>query len=691
MAATDLAALRGRLQEFRIGTDIGLAIGVVCIITILIVPLPPFLLDTGLSLSFTASILVLMVSLFIRRPIDFTSFPTVLLLTTLLRLSLDIAATREILSHGSEGPDAAGHVIAAFGGFLMGGDLLIGLIVFAILIVVNFIVITKGSTRVAEVAARFTLDGIPGKQMAIDAELNSGAISEVVARRKRAELEQESGFYGAMDGAAKFVRGDAIAALIITSINIVGGFAIGVVQRGMSVHDAASAFTTLSIGEGLVSQIPALLVSVAAGIVVTKGSAEGTADAALVAQLSRSHKPLAIASAGAFVLAILPGLPFIPFVTLSGLAGWGSYYRWRNPPRLEQEEAAPAPVESAEPPITEALKIDQIRLELGYALLVLAGGDTPRLTEQIKALRRAIAAEMGFILPPVRIQDNMQLAATTYSLRIKEIEAASGELQPTRLLAMSPSGALPDVPGDPTTEPAFGMPAVWIDQADREQALARGCTVVDPASVLTTHLTEVVKENMAELLSFAETQKLLDDLPREQQRLVTDLIPTHFTVGGVQRVLQALLAERVSIRDLPTILEGIHEACSMQLRAVPAIAAHVRTRLARQLTDAHTGSRGYVPLVVIGPEWETELNEALVGPAEARQLSLPSNRLSELTRRINQVFESASVDGEAPVLLTSAHLRAHVRAILERIRPSTPVLAQTEIFPRARIRTVGAI
>ena len=691
MAATDLTALRGRLQEFRIGTDIGLAVGVVCIITILIVPLPPFLLDSGLSLSFTASILVLMVSLFIRRPIDFTSFPTVLLLTTLLRLSLDIAATREILSHGSEGPDAAGHVIAAFGGFLMGGDLLIGLIVFAILIVVNFIVITKGSTRVAEVAARFTLDGIPGKQMAIDAELNSGAISEVVARRKRAELEQESGFYGAMDGAAKFVRGDAIAALIITSINIVGGFAIGVVQRGMSVHDAASAFTTLSIGEGLVSQIPALLVSVAAGIVVTKGSAEGTADAALVAQLSRSHKPLAIASAGAFVLAILPGLPFIPFVTLSGLAGWGSYFRWRNPPRPEQEEATPAPVESAEAPITDALKIDQIRLELGYALLVLAGGDTPRLTEQIKALRRAIATDMGFILPPVRIQDNMQLAATTYSLRIKEIEAASGELQPTRLLAMSPSGALPDVPGDPTTEPAFGMPAVWIDQADREQALARGCTVVDPASVLTTHLTEVVKENMAELLSFAETQKLLDDLPREQQRLVTDLIPTQFTVGGVQRVLQALLAERVSIRDLPTILEGIHEACSMQLRAVPAIASHVRTRLARQLTDAHTGSRGYVPLVVIGPEWETELNEALVGPAEARQLSLPSNRLSELTRRINQVLESASVDGEAPVLLTSAHLRAHVRAILERIRPSTPVLAQTEIFPRARIRTVGAI
>ncbi|OYV82222.1 MAG: EscV/YscV/HrcV family type III secretion system export apparatus protein, partial [Acidiphilium sp. 21-68-69] len=323
MAATDIATLRGRLQEIRIGTDIGLAVGVVCIITILIVPLPPFLLDTGLSLSFTGSILVLMVALFIRRPIDFTSFPTVLLLTTLLRLSLDIAATREILSHGNEGAEAAGHVIAAFGGFLMGGDLLIGLIVFAILIVVNFIVITKGSTRVAEVAARFTLDGIPGN---------------------------------------------------------------GVVQRGMSVHDAASAFTTLSIGEGLVSQIPALLVSVAAGIVVTKGSAEGTADAALVAQLSRSHKPLAIASAGAFVLAILPGLPFIPFLALSGLSGWGAYYRWKNPPQSDHEVATPEPAGPAEPPITDALKIDQIRLELGYALLVLAGGDTPRLTEQIKAL-----------------------------------------------------------------------------------------------------------------------------------------------------------------------------------------------------------------------------------------------------------------------------------------------------------------
>ena len=683
-------AVMGQMKRFRPGSDIGLAFAVVCIITVLIVPLPPFLLDVGLSLSFTTAILVLMVALFIRKPVDFTSFPTVLLLTTLLRLSLDVASTRQILSHGSEGVDAAGHVIAAFGGFLMGGDLLIGLIVFAILLVVNFIVITKGSTRIAEVAARFTLDAIPGKQMAIDAEMSSGAINEATARRKRHELEQESGFYGAMDGAAKFVRGDAIAALIITSINIVGGFVIGVVQKGMSIHDAASAFTTLSIGEGLVSQIPSLLVSVAAGIVVTKGSGEGSADTALVAQLSRSPKPLGIVAAATLALALVPGLPFVPFAMLAGLAGWASWYRLNHPPVAETPPEAAVEI-ATEPPITDALKIDQIRLELGYGLLVLAGGDTPRLTEQIKSLRRAIASEMGFILPAVRIQDNMQLAADAYSIRIKEIEAGSGKLRATQLLAMTANGTLPDLPGERTTEPAFGLPAIWIDPAEREYARAKGCTVVDPASVLTTHLTELVKENMAEMLSFAETQKLLDELPREQQRLVTELIPSQLTVGGVQRVLQALLAERVSIRDLPTILEGIHEACAMQTRGIPAIAAHVRMRMARQLTDAHISPRGYLPLVVVGPEWEAELNEALVGPPDQRQLALPPGRLSDLMRRITQVFESVAAEGETAVLLTSPALRSHLRAIIERMQPSTPVLAQTEVFPRARIRTLGAL
>lgn len=690
MNGLTLANILPRLKTLRMGSDIGLAIGVVFIIAVLIMPLPAFLLDAGLSLSFTAGILILMVALFIRRPLDFTSFPTILLLTTMLRLSLDVAATREILSHGSEGPDAAGRVIAAFGGFLMGGDLAIGLIVFAILLVVNFIVITKGSTRIAEVAARFTLDAIPGKQMAIDAELHAGAIDERAARRKRAELEQESGFYGAMDGAAKFVRGDAIAALIITSINIVGGFGIGIIQHGMSLADAANTFTTLSIGEGLVSQIPSLLVSIAAGIVVTKGSTEGSADAALVAQLGRSEKPLGLASAAALLLALMPGLPFVPFAALAGLAGAGAYFRWKNPPQPEADPVV-TPTLPTEPPITDALRIDQLRLELGYGLLLLAGGDTPRLTEQIKSLRRAIAVEMGFVLPPVRIQDNMQLAADVYTIRVKEIEAGHGQLRPTRLLAMSANGSLPDMPGERTQEPAFGMPALWIEPSERELAQAKGCTVVDPASVLTTHLTEIVKENMAELLSFAETQKLLDELPREHQKLVSDLIPAQITVSGVQRVLQSLLAERVSIRDLPTILEGIQEACTMQPRTIPAISSHVRMRLARQLSDAHTSPRGYLPLVVLSPEWESELGEALVGTPDMRQLALPPNRLADFMRAITQAFDAAAAGGEAPVLLTSALLRQHVRAIIERMQPSMTVLAQTEIFPRARIRTVGTI
>ena len=683
-----------RLRAYAPGTDVGLALGVVALLSVLVLPLPPFVLDVGLALSITAAVLVLMVALFLRRPLDFTSFPTLLLLTTLLRLSLNVATTRLILSRGNEGPTAAGHVVAAFGGFLMGGDVMIGLILFAILLVVNFMVITKGSGRIAEVAARFTLDAMPGKQMAIDAELSSGGIDEKTARRRRRELEAEAGFYGAMDGAAKFVRGDAIAALLITSINIAGGLAIGLLRHGMPFAQAAATFTTLTVGDGLVSQLPALLVSTAAGIVVTKGSSEGRADHALLAQLGGSPQPLAMAAGAAGMLALMPGLPLLPFLALAGLAGGGAWFRHRNPvPPPADAAAAPAPAAAAatarEAPIADALRMDMIRLELGYGLLALAGGETPRLTEQIKGLRRAIAAEMGFILPPVRIQDNMQLGADTYSVRVKEIEAGRGELRPTQVLAMDPKGGLPDLAGEATTEPAFGLPARWIDAAQREAATLRGYTVVDPPSVLSTHLTEIVRQTMAELLSFAETQKLLDELPREQQKLVAELIPTQISVGGVQRVLQALLAERVSIRDLPTILEGIQEAVAAQARAVPAIAGHVRARLARQLSDAHTGPGGYIPLVTLSAEWEAAFAEAIVGPAEDRQLAMAPSKLAEFMQRFRAAFEAAPA--EAPVLLTGGAIRPHVRAIVERIRPATAVLAQAEIFPRARIRTVGMI
>jgi len=566
----------------------------------------------------------------------------------------------------------------------------IGLIIFSILLVVNFMVITKGSGRIAEVAARFSLDSMPGKQMAIDAEMSAGMIDEKTARRRRKELEEESGFYGAMDGAAKFVRGDAVAALIITVINIVGGLAIGVIRHGMAFSDAANTFTTLTAGDGLVSQIPALLVSTAAGIVVTKGGMEGTADAALMRQLGGSPKPLAMAAGAASVLALLPGLPALPFLALAGLAGGAAWVRHKNPYLIGEPPPAAAPVPT-EPPISDSLRIDLIRLELGFGLLALAGGDTPRLTEQIKGLRRSIASEMGFVLPPVRIQDNMQLAADAYVIRVKEIEAGKGELRPNMLMAMNPKGGYPPLPGEQTREPAFGLPAMWIEQTAKDEAMFIGCTVVDPPSVLTTHLTELVRENMAELLSYPETQKLLDELPREQQKLVGDLIPSQITVGGVQRVLQALLAERVSIRDLGTILEGIQEACGSATRAIPVIVGHVRTRLARQISDSYTGPNGYIPLVTLSPDWENAFAEALTGPPEDRQLAMAPGRLQEFMQKLRSVFDNATQTGETPVLLTSSGIRFHVRAIVERIRPSTPVLAQAEIFPRARIRTVGTI
>ncbi len=685
--------LNGFVNRLRLrapGTDVWLAVGVVALLSVLIIPLPTLVLDLGLALSIVGSVLVLMVALFLQRPLDFTSFPTLLLLTTLLRLSLNVATTRLILSRGNEGPAAAGHVVQAFGGFLMGGDVVIGLILFSILLVVNFMVITKGSGRIAEVAARFSLDGMPGKQMAIDAELSAGSIDETTARARRRELEQESGFYGAMDGAAKFVRGDAIAALLITFINILGGLAIGLVRHGMAFADAAATFTTLTVGDGLVSQIPALLVSTAAGIVVTKGGTEGSADAALMRQLGGNPKPLALAGGAAAVLALMPGLPALPFFALAGMAGAGAYLRQRYPaggPTLPP----PRPAIPTEPPISEALRMDMIRLELGLGLLSLAGGEAPRLTEQIKALRRTIASEMGFVLPPVRIQDNMQLTQDGYSVCIKEIEAGRGEIRAGMMLAMDPGGSIPDLAGERTIEPAFGLPALWIDPSLREQALFRGCTVVDPPSVLATHLTEIVRQTMAELLSFAETQKLLDDLPREQQKLVAELIPAQITIGGVQRVLQMLLAERISVRDLPTILEGIQEACAGGARAIPAIVGHVRARLARQISDANVGGGGYIPLVTLSPDWEAAFAESLVGPPEDRQLAMAPSKLGEFMQALRSVFDRAAQNGEAPVLLTSAGIRFHVRAIVERIRPATPVLAQAEIFPRVRIRTVGTI
>ncbi|MGE5147079.1 MAG: flagellar biosynthesis protein FlhA [Candidatus Eiseniibacteriota bacterium] len=676
--------------------DVALAVGVVCILMVLILPMPRWMLDISLAMSITISVLIMMVALFIERPLDFSSFPTVLLIATILRLALNLASTRLILSHGHEGPTAAGHVIAAFGNFIMGGNFVIGIIVFAILVLVNFVVITKGSGRIAEVSARFSLDAMPGKQMAIDSDLSAGLIDEKEARTRRKTLEDESTFFGAMDGAAKFVRGDAIAGLLITFINIIGGIIIGVAQQDLSMGQAVHTYTLLTVGDGLVSQMPALIVSTAAGLLVSKAGVVGTADKAVFNQLGGYPRALGVSSAMLVALALLPGVPMLPFLTLAattgGLAVVVDRRREKKAATAEATaaaEAAAAP--RAEEPIASALHIDQVRLELGYGLLTLINHEEGhRLTDQIKALRRQIAGDVGFVMPAVRIQDNMQLPANTYVVRIKDIEAGRGDLRPHMLLVMDPAGGRIGLPGEETTEPTFGLPAMWVDAGYRDEAQFKGYTVVEPSTVITTHLTEVIKDNMAELLSYAETQKLIDELPDDQKKLITDMVPNQITIGGIQRILQNLLKERISIRDLPTILEAVAEGC-VHTRNVAIITEHVRARLARQICEAYANGAGFLPIVTLSPAWEQAFAEAIAGEGDDKQLAMAPTRLQEFIIALNQIFERQAMLGETPVLLTGPQIRPYVRSIIERVRPSTTVLSQNEIHPKARIKTVGQL
>ena len=682
--------------------DIALALGILTILVVLILPLPSLVLDLFLAISITLSILILMTSLFIQAPLEFSAFPTILLISTMLRLSLNMASTRLILSHGHEGTDAAGHVIEAFGSFVMGGNFVIGIIVFAILVIVNFVVITKGSGRIAEVAARFHLDAMPGKQMAIDADLSAGLIDEKVAKERRKTLEDESGFFGAMDGASKFVRGDAIAGLLIVFINVVGGMIIGVAQQGLSFADAGRSYTLLTVGDGLVTQVPALIVSTAAGLLVSKAGVSGAADKALMKQFSGYPQALAMSSAVMLVLAILPGIPTIPFLALGAGAGalaWTARNHKRTTARAEEAaKAAPAPGTpgapgaAAEEPISAALKIDDLKIELGYALLPLVNGPdgTDRLTEQIKALRRSLAIEMGFVMPAVRILDNVQLEANTYIIKIKEVDAGTGKIWPAQFMVMDPAGNQVQVPGIHTTEPTFGLPATWVDASLKEEASLKGYTVVDAATVLSTHLTELLKTNMSDLLSYGEVQKLLKELPKEQSELVKDIVPAQVTISGIQRVLQLLLAERVSIRDLSTILEGIADALAFS-RNPSTMVEHVRARLARQICAQNTSFAGYLPLIALSAKWEQAFAESIVGQGEERSLAMQPSKLSEFMNAVRDAFERAAREGEAPVLVTSATIRPFVRSLVERFRAQTIVLSQAEIHPRARLKTVGSV
>ncbi len=694
-ALPSLAALAALAKR----PDLLLAVGVMGILVVLVFPLPAILLDLLLAISIIISVLILMTALFIENPMEFSIFPVVLLISTMLRLSLNIASTRLILANGHTGTAAAGHVIEAFGNFIVSGNFVIGVIVFAILIIVNFVVITKGSGRIAEVAARFTLDAMPGKQMAIDADLSAGLIDQEAAGARRKGLEDEASFYGAMDGASKFVRGDAIAALLITFINVIGGIIIGVVQQGMSFAAAGHSYTLLTVGDGLVSQVPALIVSTAAGLLVSKAGVRGAAAGALGRQLAHYPKSLGMSAAVMGLIGLLPGMPILPFALLAGGAGWLAY-------RLDQtnktKAAAPATAGGGtagapggpppEEPIADVLKIDDLKIEIGYALLPMVNGTDgqDRLTDQIKGLRRQLAGELGFVMPSVRILDNVALDPHTYIIRVKEVEAGSGRVYPGLFMAMDPMGGQVQLPGQHMLEPTFGLPATWIDAALRDEAGLRGYTVVDAATVVSTHLTEVIKSYTADLLSHIEVQKLIRDLPKEHGDLVKEIVPSQISITGVQRVLQLLLSERVSIRDLGTIMEGISDVVAA-IKNPRDIAEHVRTRIARQLCAQYTAPAGHLAIITLSPTWENAFAESIVGQGDERHLAMQPSRLTDFVTTIRDRFEDAARMGEMPVLVTSSGSRPYVRSIIERFRRETPVLGQGEIHARVRLKTVGSI
>ncbi|GJD31564.1 Flagellar biosynthesis protein FlhA [Methylobacterium adhaesivum] len=689
---------RANLQALSKRTDLFFATAVMGILTVLIFPLPAFLLDLLLAVSIIISVLIMMTGLFIDNPLEFTVFPTLLLVATLLRLALNLASTRLILGHGHEGTAAAGHVIEAFGHFVMGGNFIIGIIVFAILIIVNFVVITKGSGRIAEVAARFSLDAMPGKQMAIDADLSAGLIDEKVAKARRAALEEESSFFGAMDGASKFVRGDAIAALLITFINVIGGIIIGVAQQGMPFMGAAQTYTLLTIGDGLASQVPALIVSTAAGILVSKAGVKGSADKALGKQLANYPKALGMSAGVMVLISFLPGMPMLPFLGLAAASGYAAWHFAKVAREALPRDADGVPMDATavaaakEETVTDLLKLDDLKLEMGYALLALVNGPEgqDRLTDQIKALRRQLAAELGFVMPSVRILDNVQLDANAYVVRVKEIEAGTGQIFPGLYMAMDPMGGQVQLPGQHMMEPTFGLPATWIDASLRDQAQLKGYTVVDAATVVSTHLTEIIKAHVSELLSHVEVQKLLREASKEHGELLKEVMPSQIASTGIQRVLQFLLAERVSIRDMGSIIEGVAEVAG-HLKNPRDIVEHVRARLGRQICAQYQGPDGMLPIITLSPAWEQAFLDSIAGERDERYLAMQPSKLSEFVNAVRDQFETAARMGEMPVLVTSVQTRPFVRSIIERFRRETPVMSQAEIHPRARLRTVGSV
>ncbi len=679
--------MRERLMDPRIH-GILLPVGIVGILAIMIIPLPPILLDFLLSMSISLSVIVLLVSLYVLRPLNFSIFPTILLVATLFRLSLNVASTRLILLHGNEGPDAAGQVIRSFGMFVVGGNYAVGLVVFLILVIINFVVITRGAGRIAEVSARFILDAMPGKQMSIDADLNAGLIGDEEARRRRAEIAREADFYGAMDGASKFVRGDAIAGLLITGINIIGGILIGVLQQGMSLTDALSVYTVLTVGDGLVAQIPALIISTAAGIIVSRAASEMDMGKEFASQFLSYPKAIAGASGILFFLGLMPGLPHLAFLFLSALTGGIAYVAFQTQ-ALEEEEEEVEEKEVA-PEKEEIVLPDPLSMDIGYRLIPLvdvsSGGE---LFERIKAMRRQLLKEMGFLVPPIHIKDNLQLKPEEYVIYLRGVEIGRGEVLPGYHLAIDPGNAEKGLDGIPTKEPAFGLPAMWIEEDLKEKAKAMGYTVVSPAIVVITHLTEVIKAHAHEIITRQDVQMFLDTLSKTHPKVVEELVPNQLTLGGVLKVLQNLLKERIPIRDILTIMETLADHAP-STKDPDVLTEYVRQALARTITKQYAVD-GTLPVMLLDPRVEEMIMKSLHQAEGVTFIALRPDLTQKLIARLSEGMEAMASQGYQPLLLTSPEVRRYVKRLIEKSLPSLAVISTNEISGDVQIKNIKTV
>ena len=686
--------LTGQIPFVAKNSDVLMAVAVVCILAFMVMPLPTLLLDLLLTFSITFSLVIILASMYLQHPLEMSAFPSILLLITLFRLALNVASTRIILLHGNEGTLAAGKVIKAFGGFVVGGNYLVGIIVFLILVAINFLVITKGAGRIAEVAARFTLDAMPGKQMSIDADLNAGLITEQEARERRNLIAREAEYYGAMDGANKFVRGDAIAGIVITLINIIGGLAIGVFQKDMSFANAAQNYTLLTIGDGLVCQVPALIVSTAAGVIVTRAGADSSLGDEIATQILIQPKAIAVASAVLFGFGLVPGLPTIPFMILSAVTGGLAYAMFRSlkeSARIEEESKVLEEKAITTDQFDALPPLDTLAIEVGYGLIPLVdieqGG---QLLDRIKSLRRQIASELGIIVAPVHIQDNMQLKPGEYTILLKGNQIAKGELMANYYLAMNPNNTDEKIDGITTREPTYGLPALWIKEEVKENALAKGFTVVDLATVLTTHLSEIIKRHSYELLGRQDVQQLLDSVKETHPKVVEELVPNLLTLGGVVQVLQNLLREQVPIRDLLTILETLAD-WSPATKDLDILSEHVRHALARTITNMHLNPEGHIAAITLGHSLESTISGALQQTDHGSFLSLDPSVAQQMMNNLAASLEKMSSLKYQPVVMCSAQIRYHVKRLIDRFMPQMVVLSYDEILSKVEIRSLDML